>query len=169
MIAAAGQATKRVQREYRRETVDKSTGEIVEETLVTESRLPKEPDFIKLYLKDIMYLQDLPTGLNAVLYQLLTRLEYDGTITVNGFRKEQIAQQTKLSVSTINHALTKFVQSHVLDRIGKGTYRANPYLFGKGNWKDIHRIRMEVSYSLEGKTIKSVIESKDGEEVQSDS
>lgn len=34
----------------------------------------------------------------------------------------------------------------------------NPYLFGKGEWQDIARIRMQVTYDGEGKTFLSVVE-----------
>jgi hypothetical protein len=161
--------TQRVQREFRREVVDETTGEVNLTEHITQSIVPREPDFIKLYLRDVMYLQDLPTSLNAILYQLLTWVDYEGSIIVNMARKKIISEQTKLSISTINNALSKFVKGKLLDRLDKGIYRANPYLFGKGDWKNIHRIRMQVTYSLAGKTIKAVIISDDAEEVQSDS
>jgi hypothetical protein len=42
-------------------------------------------------------------------------------------------------------------------RKDKGMYIANPSLFGKGKWNDIKEIRMSISYSEDGRMIKSEI------------
>lgn len=40
----------------------------------------------------------------------------------------------------------------------------NPYLFGKGEWQDISRIRMEITYDSDGKTFMSVCEHEEHDE-----
>lgn len=40
-------------------------------------------------------------------------------------------------------------------------YNFNPYLFGKGDWQDIGRLRLEINYDdIKGKTFKTVCEYK---------
>lgn len=38
-----------------------------------------------------------------------------------------------------------------------GVYTLNPYLFGKGDWQDISRLRLEINYDdIKGKTFKTI-------------
>lgn len=124
----------------------------------------KEPNYIKLYLDTVLYLKDLPKGLNTVLYALLKRMSYGNQLVLNAALKRQIAREIELSVSSINNAITKFVKGELLERIDTGLYRVNPHIFGKGEWKDIARIRLEVSFDSEGKTIMSEIDRKEENE-----
>lgn len=121
----------------------------------------KEPNYIKLYLDTVLYLKDLPKGLNTILYALLKRMSYGNQLVLNAALKRQIAEEIDLSVSSINNAITKFVKGELLERIDTGLYRVNPHLFGKGEWKDIAKIRLEVAFDSEGKTIMSEIERKE--------
>ena len=121
----------------------------------------REPNYIKLYLDTVLYLKDLPKGLNTVLYALLKRMSYGNQLVLNAALKRQIAKEIELSVSSINNAITKFVKGELLERIDTGLYRVNPHIFGKGEWKDIAKIRLEVRFDSEGKTIMSEIEKKE--------
>lgn len=117
-----------------------------------------EPNFVKVYLDNILYLTDLPKGLNSTLYALLNRMSYGNQLVINAALKRQIAAEIDLSVSSINNAITKFVKGELLKRIDTGLYLVNPHLFGKGEWKDISRIRLNVTFDSSGKTIMSEIE-----------
>lgn len=53
----------------------------------------------------------------------------------------------------------------ILYRVGTGAYNFNPYLFGKGDWQDVSRLRLEVNYDdIKGKTFKTVCEYNDKKE-----
>lgn len=120
-----------------------------------------EPNYIKLYLDDILYLSDLPKGLNSTLYALLKRMSYGNQLVINAALKRQIANEIGLSVSSINNAITKFVKGRLLERIDTGLYLVNPHLFGKGEWKDIAKIRLNVIFDSNGKTIMAEIDRVD--------
>lgn len=46
-----------------------------------------------------------------------------------------------------------------------GYHGVNPYLFGKGDWQDVSRLRLEVNYDdIKGKTFKTVCEYNDKKE-----
>ena len=46
-------------------------------------------------------------------------------------------------------------------------YNFNPYLFGKGDWQDISRLRLEINYDdIKGKTFKTVCEYKEDKDGQ---
>ena len=68
-------------------------------------------------------------------------------IFINGYVKANIVQALSLKTTqSIDNAITKLVKGNILKRISRGTYRANPYLFGKGDWQDIARLRLEINY-----------------------
>ena len=56
--------------------------------------------------------------------------------------------------------MTDLVKGKVLFRVDKGVYRFNPYLFGKGDWQDIAKLRLEVNYDLKGKSFRTICEYK---------
>ncbi len=120
-----------------------------------------EPNYIKVYLDTILYLNDLPKGLNGILYSFLKRMSYGNQLVVNAALKRQIASELELSLSSINNAISKFVKGEILLREDTGLYKVNPHLFGKGEWKDIAKIRLEVTFDKEGKTIMSEIQRKE--------
>ena len=56
--------------------VDKITGEILSENVTSQNFIDKgsEPPFIKLYIDDLILLNDLPTKSSAILWELLKTL-----------------------------------------------------------------------------------------------
>lgn len=129
-----------------------------------------EPQFIKLYLQDILYLSDLPKHHEKILFELLKRANYAGKkygmeITLNAAIKRRIAEELGIqNIRSINNALSDLVKGEVLYRTDTGVYTLNPYLFGRGNWQDISRLRLEVNYdNIKGKTFNAVCEYKDNQ------
>lgn len=127
--------------------------------------LTAEPAYVKVYLDTVLYLSDLPKGYNSILWALLNEMSYSSKdnkyggqiIYINSAMKEDIAEKLKVSLGRINNALSDLNKGKILERVKTGTYRVNPYLFGKGEWKDIEEIRTEVVFNAEGKTIMSEI------------
>lgn len=127
-----------------------------------------EPPYIKIYLQDILYLSDLPRSHENILFELLKRATYAGdeygmTVTLSSGMKKIMAKTLNIkNVRSINNALTDLVKGEVLSRIETGVYQFNPYLFGKGDWQDIDRLRLEINYDLiKGKTFRTVCDYKD--------
>lgn len=68
---------------------------------------------------------------------------------------------------SINNALSDLVKGKILYRIETGVYNFNPYLFGKGDWQDIARLRLDINYDdIKGKTFKTNIEYKTNNDEQ---
>ena len=144
-------------------------GELVSKRANKTLSWGSEPAFIKLYLQDILYLSDMPTKHSAVLYELLKRASYAGErdgmqVIINASLKRRIADALGLkNVGSVSNAITDFVKGKILYRADVGMYNFNPYLFGKGDWQDISRLRLEMNYDdIKGKTFKTVCEYKDG-------
>lgn len=128
---------------YKSETINHVTGEVTSTTKV-KSFKGDEPSFIKLYLDDISYLYELPKAASELMMELLNYVTY-GTqeIVLNKVIKDRISTKTGLAIQTINNRLVELVKKGVLSRNEdeRGIFTLNPYLFGKGEWKDIKELR----------------------------
>lgn len=145
-------------------TITNENGEVTYQEEEKTINWGTEPNYIKVYLDTILYLKDLPKGLNGILQAFLKRMSYGNQLVINAALKRQIAKELDLSLSSINNAITKFVKGDLLIREDTGLYLVNPHLFGKGDWKDIAKIRLEITFDANGKTIMSEIEKKESKE-----
>lgn len=131
-----------------------SSEQIYEDGVLTRGRrierVPKEPHFVKLYLKDLAHLRDLPAWVSGVLYELLTLMDYKNEIVLNSTIKNRIASKLEIHPKTIDNTLVKFVDKKILIRQGKGVFLGNPYIFGRGTWSEVEEIRMTVVYQANG-------------------
>lgn len=127
-----------------------------------------EPSYIKLYIQDIMYLADMPKRYATVTKALLKRVAYAGEadglcVTLVPRTKRAICKEIGWEkVASLDNALQKLMAGKILYRVDRGIYRFNPYLFGRGDWQDIARLRLEIQYDeIQGRTFKTVINYKD--------
>ena len=155
--------SKQIKQEVCSSVIDNETGEITKERKRITYSVPSEPDFVKVYLKDLLYLFGLPKYSMGVLLWMMQHVTYAsdkyGLCTaLNSALKDDMKDALGIKhQGTIDNILSDLVKKNVIKRLGRGLYRLNPYLFGRGDWRDITDIRMTVEYSLEGKTIESEI------------
>lgn len=149
------------------ETTVTQDGELVERRTNQTLSWGAEPSYIKLYLQDILFLTDIPCKHEKVLYELLKKASYAGAdngmeVVVNASLKRRIAKSLGMkNEGSISNAITDLVKGKVLYRVETGIYKFNPWLFGKGDWQDVAKLRLEVSYDdIKGKTFKAVCEYK---------
>lgn len=137
--------------------VDNETGEVLGEK-VLKRRIVKdslEPDFVKLYIRDIINLAniDLKTTRVDILYMLLTYMDYHNEILINKQRKSDICESCSIKVDYLNKILQDFLQCQILfrryDKQGemiRGMFIANPHFFGRGKWEDIYNLQLTIKY-----------------------
>lgn len=138
-------------------------GEIIKYNKNTSYNMGDEPPYVKMYLDTILYLKDLPKGHNPILTSILKRLPWanqEQGIAINAGIKRIIAKEIGCSVTKIDHAITDFVKGELLYRMDIGVYRVNPNFFGRGEWADIAKLRLEITFDSRGKTIMTEIEKK---------
>lgn len=158
---------KRVTKETIERTVDQQTGEYLKERFVQDIYVDKEPNYIKLYIDNLILLNGLPKGTTDTIIELLKYMSYENTIVLNAYIKKTIADTLGFkTVQSLDNNLNKLVKKGVLERLGRGTYRANAFLFGKGDWNDIKQIRFEIIFGKNG--IEQRAEFEYNEEVASD-
>lgn len=153
---------KRVIRESTNTTIDTETGEVKNVSNTKETVVDREPDYIKLYIDNIIKLNDLPKATNGILNNLLKNMNYENEIVIVSHVKKRIAEDMGIKANTIDHNLRKLVNKGVLTRVGRGVYKANPFLFGRGKWQDIRELRMSITYNKNGQFIYTQVD-KQGE------
>ena len=140
---------KRVLRENT--TVDTQTGEVLKRE--TTVQFSKEPGFVKLYFDCLgVYIKNdgLSASLNDMLLEVLHRASYaqDGQIVhLGAYDKEQICKATHKSMRRLEQAITTWVKNRVLIRVARGIYQVNPFIFGRGDWRDIANLRATFNFS----------------------
>ena len=147
---------------------DEKTGQMVTKRANKVLNWGDEPRYIKLYLEDVMYLSDMPRQYAGLTMALLKRVSYAGDedgmcVTLIPRIKKAICKELGWkNEKSLNNALTKLVEGKILFRIDRGLYRFNPYLFGKGDWQDIGRLRMEIGYdAIKGRTFQTYVSYKE--------
>lgn len=150
---------------------------VIENGVVTEERRNQtlswgtEPPFVKLYLQDVLYLSDMPKHHEKILYELLKRSSYASegmTVSLSAGTKRIIAKELNIqNVRSINNVLSDLVKGKILFRIETGVYQFNTMFFGKGDWQDIARMRLEINYDeIQGRTFSSYLIKKEAVEEQ---
>ena len=66
-------------------TVDSTTGEQLSTSTLTSQKYEQEPDFVKMYLEDLVKLKDLPKSCDSLLNVLLRYMTYENKIILNKF------------------------------------------------------------------------------------
>jgi len=153
-----------IKKSYTSEIVDNQTGKTLKKTQNIDYHYDGEPAYIKLYLEDILYLCGLPKSTSKVLFWLLKNCNYandargGNCVTLNPGQKKFMMEEIGIkSKQTIKNAISELTKVNLLERIATGVYRLNPYLFGRGDWRDIKSIRMTVEYDLSGRNIESYV------------
>jgi len=145
--------SKIILKQEKTETRDEQTGKLLETSVTHTVKLDQEPSFIKLYIKDMCKLNDIPKTANNVLNALLEICNYDNEIILNSHVKQKMCDELGMKMQSLNNGISKLTKSEFIDRIGRGTYRLNPYYFGKGKWQDIQELQITWDYTTQGRKL----------------
>lgn len=142
------------------EVIDSETGEVLQYKSETEKvYFDKEPDYVKLYLKDIVRLKELPPTSERLLMVIVKHMGYNNLFQAYKPLKLVICQQLGMSINTLNNQISNLRKAGILipmDKYGRGLYLVDPNLFARGNWKDIKNLRLVIDYNPDGtKTLSS--------------
>ena len=136
----------------------------------TQSR--GEPEFVKLYVDGLNLLKDLPKSHTAVFYSLLRYMTYADdknpqVIFANSFVKRQIIMENPeiMSTQTIMNAISNLKKKEILEEVGRATYRVNPRIIGKGDWRDIQNLKLNIFYDKMGRTVTADFNYSDEEKI----
>ena len=128
-------------------------GEVIEEVKNQVAYIEREPDYVKLYISDILRLQDIPKSGNDILLAVIKRMTYNNDIAMFAPVKREIASELGIKEVTVSKAIELFTNKSILLRKDRGLYLINPFFFGRGKWEEIRKVRLQVIYSEEGRMI----------------
>jgi hypothetical protein len=147
---------KKISSSETKETVDYHTGEIISSVKTKTFSIDKEPEYIKLYIRDIGRLNNLSPGKDRVLYEVVRSMGYNNVVVAYKPIKKMMCANLDISMNYLNKCIDDFYKKGILLRIDRGVYLADPLLFGKGKWTDIKNLRLVIEYDEKGKrTLKS--------------
>jgi len=134
------------------ETIDKETGEIIEKKTNKVIKKSKTPDFIMLFTQTSPALVEakLTTGQTTLLFSLLTGnyITRENNLDISSATRDEIAENTDLSRKSINTLLSQLIKKEIIikKQVGEKSFRhlLNPFIFGKGNWQNISKLRQEI-------------------------
>lgn len=144
---------KRISQEITNTITDINTGEVIKEVKNEISYVDREPDYVKLYVSDILRLTDVPKSGNDIMFAMLKRMTYNNDIALYAPVKREIANELGIKEITVSKAIELFTNKSILVRKDRGLYIINPYFFGRGKWEEIKKIRLQILYSKEGRMI----------------
>ena len=139
------------------ETVNEN-GEVLNKKNEQTILIAPEPNYIKLYIDTVLTFKELPITLNPILNELLKRMSYANyddpnggqIVRVTGYDRNIICKNLDIKLNTLVKAITNLCKHDILRRIGgtkSSAYQVNPYIFGKGEWKDIKAIRATFDFN----------------------
>jgi hypothetical protein len=142
---------------HQTDKVDCVTGEVQEQEVYINKVVDSEPGYVKLYLDVIAAFKEYSKSFNPILLSFLGYMSYadkQQIIFVNKPLKEKIAGICGVSLSRVNQALIEFVDVGIFFRIKRGEYHVNAEIFGKGDWRDIKKIReIQAAMDMKNKRI----------------
>jgi len=136
-------------KETRRESVDRTTGEVSVTTNIQTFKSSSEPAFVKLYIDDICALNGLSRACNNLLRSLIKRVGYDSVIMLHKMAKQDICKETGIKhIQTIDNRMGDLIKSGIVKRLCRGTFMLNPEYFAKGQWRDVAKLRKEYEIQM---------------------
>lgn len=145
-----------------RQTISTETGEILEDDLEKQTKIGKEPPFIKVYTDCMLVLNNIDTALSAPLIAFGNHMTFANdkslafrhVVRTDSLVRADVANRCGVSDIMVKKWIKKFVEAEIfipiVDDHGKrkrGVYYVNPWVIGKGEWKDIKKLRGEFMLS----------------------
>lgn len=133
-------------------TTDKETGEVTTVVNTKKRYFEKsdEPNFVKFYASHLVHFMGLPSSAGMVLGQMIEEMNYRNEVLVDRDFKKRYKESRGLSSSdntdVVAKYLTALISKNFIKRIGKGKYFINPYIFGKGDYRDIKTLQTTYDY-----------------------
>lgn len=141
---------------------DAATGEILHHERNTTKRVAAEPDFIKVYYKAMLAVQDIDDLPLSFLLALSCHINYANDEKILFFNNKTTRRSIAEACDVKDNMVAKYVQRSVkcgvLFKTGdRGTYEVNPWLIARGKWDKIRELQASFSF-VAGKWQRVVVE-----------
>lgn len=108
---------------------------------------------VKVFLKDIMLLHDLPQKHSKLLFELWIKDRNDKKLVLNSYVKNKLANKFKISLGTLNNILTKMIEKKLIFKINNGTYQVSLLLDEINTIASKGYTELKIKYQIDKKRI----------------
>lgn len=134
-------------------------GEIIETEKEQIINFQKTDDFVMTFTKDLGYMKNLSKGEIVLFFGLLQIVNNNNEIILNAGIKKRISENFDIKLESINVLLSQLVKKNMILKTDEmGVYLLNVFLFGKGKWTDIKKMRMLIEWDFKEKKKTVMIE-----------
>ena len=134
-------------------------GEIIETEKEQIINFQKTDDFVMTFTKDLGYLKNLSKGEIVLFFGLLQIVNNNNEIILNAGIKKRMSENFDIKIESINVLLSQLVKKNMILKTDEmGVYLLNVFLFGKGKWTDIKKMRMMIEWDFKEKKKTVMIE-----------
>ena len=134
-------------------------GEIIETEKEQIINFQKTDDFVMTFTKDLGYLKNLSKGEIVLFFGLLQIVNNNNEIILNAGIKKRMSENFDIKLESINVLLSQLVKKNMILKTDEmGVYLLNVFLFGKGKWTDIKKMRMMIEWDFKEKKKTVMIE-----------
>lgn len=100
-----------------------------------------EPQHMKIYDEGRTAIASLTKAATKVLFTLFIESDSNNNINLTSSIKKRIVEDLRIAMKTLDKTLQDLANKGIIERVSRGVYTLNPYLFGKGDWKTIDQLR----------------------------
>ena len=134
-------------------------GEIIETEKEQIINFQKTDDFVMTFTKDLGYMKNLSKGEIVLFFGLLQIVNNNNEIILNAGIKKRMSENFDIKLESINVLLSQLVKKNMILKTDEmGVYLLNVFLFGKGKWTDIKKMRMMIEWDFKEKKKTVMIE-----------
>lgn len=152
--------TKRIVSETNSVAYDSTTGELTREIREHTGYVGREPDYIKIYTDCMLVFNNMDIALSPFIVAFGRHMTYANggnpnfrcTVRTDEMVRRDVAEYCGVSDARVKQAIKALVDAEVFIPIqinGKkkrGIYFVNPWVVGKGEWKDIKALRGQFEF-----------------------
>ena len=120
-----------------------------------------EPDFVKLYIKDLCKIKGLSGIQNEMFKFMLRNMNHENLVSYGATSKKLFLNENGIKSTTFNNNISGLIDSKLIERVSKGEFRVNKKYAVKVDWTKVQEIKWETTYSETGKKEKISLKSKD--------
>jgi len=139
---------------------NQTTGELTQTTEQKIMRFPKTPDFVMTFTKDLGYMKELTRAEMLTMFGMLQIVNAENEVILNKAIKERICNEYDLSIKSMDVFIHGLKKKEVIVQVGRGIYKLQPNLFGKGRWSDVKKLRMAIEWDFKHKTKRVGVETE---------
>lgn len=163
---------KKVVREETTTVYDSETGELVRKISMNNGVVGKEPDYIKIYTDCMLVLNKMDVALSPYIIAFARHMTYANhgnpnfrcTVRTDELVRKDVAAYCGVSDARVKQAIKALVDAEVFipmvieGKTKRGIYFVNPWVVGKGEWKDIKQLRGQFEFISGASSVVSIDE-----------